>query len=178
MRALASFIFRRLMGWTLVGRFPDLDRCVIAVAPHTSWVDFPLGLLVRSLIGVQINYVGKKSLFRPPFGWFFRWMGGAPVDRGKSSDTVQAVAGIFKERPVFRLALAPEGTRKKVERWRSGFYYIALEVGVPIILVAFDFGKKQVRISEPQTPTGNFESDYQEYRKFYQGVTGYIREFS
>ena len=178
MRYLASLIFHRLMGWSLVGRFPDLDRCVIAVAPHTSWVDFPLGVLVRSLIGVKMNYVGKKSLFRPPFGWFFRWMGGAPVDRGKSSDTVHAVAALFRSREVFRLALAPEGTRKKVAQWRSGFYYIALEAGVPIILVAFDFGNKQVRISEPQIPTGNFESDYKDYRRFFEGVTGYKPEFS
>ncbi len=178
MRALASLIFHRLMGWSLVGRFPDLNHCVFAVAPHTSWVDFPLGLLVRSLLGIEINYVGKHSLFKPPFGWFFRWTGGAPVDRGKSSDTVHAVAAIFKERPVFRLALAPEGTRKKVERWRSGFYYIALEAGVPIILVAFDFGHKQVRISEPRIPTGNFEVDYKEYRQFYEGVTGYKPEYS
>lgn len=178
MRPLASLIFHRLMGWSLVGRFPDLEKCVIAVAPHTSWVDFPLGLLVRSLIGVQINYVGKKSLFKPPFGWFFRWMGGAPVDPGQRSDTVHAVAALFRERPVFRLALAPEGTRKKVERWRSGFYYIALEAKVPILLVAFDFGKKQVRISEPYMPTGKYEDDYREYQTFFEGVTGYKPEYS
>lgn len=178
MRALASLIFHRLLGWSLVGSFPNLDRCVIAVAPHTSWVDFPLGLLVRSVMGIKINYVGKDSLFRPPFGWFFRWTGGAPVNRSASSDTVHAVADIFRQRKVFRLALAPEGTRKKVERWRTGFYYIALAAGVPIILVAFDFGTKQVRISEPRIPTGNFEADYREYRQFYEGVTGYIPEYS
>ena len=166
------------MGWKLLGRFPDLDQCVVAVAPHTSWIDFPLGLIVRSCLGEQINYVGKKSLFRPPFGWFFRWTGGAPVDRGKNSDTVKAVADIFKQRKVFRLALAPEGTRKKVDHWRTGFYYIALEAGVPIVLVAFDFGKKQVKISEPLMPTGDFEADYEGYRQFFEGVTGYIPAYS
>lgn len=178
MRAVSKFILCRLLGWHFRGRFPDLDRCVVAVAPHTSWVDFPLGLLVRSTIGIRINYVGKKSLFRPPFGWLFRWTGGAPVDRSKKSDTVQAVADIFRQRKVFRLALAPEGTRKKVDRWRSGFYYIAVAAGVPIVLVAFDYGKKEIAISEPYWPSGDFERDYPEYRKFFVGVKGYIPEYS
>ena len=178
MQRIATFIFRRLMGWTLIGTFPELDHCVVAVAPHTSWMDFPLGLVVRSMIGVPIHYVGKKSLFRPPFGWFFRWTGGAPVDREKNSDTVKAVAELFREREVFRLALAPEGTRKKVLRWRSGFYYIAMEAGVPIVLVAFDFGKKQVKISDPRLPTGDFQADYAEYQQFYEGVKGYRAEYS
>ncbi len=177
-KAFASFIFRRLLGWELKGGFPDLPQCVVAVAPHTSWVDFPLGLVVRSMLGIEINYVGKQSLFRPPFGWFFRWTGGAPVDRGKSRDTVKAVADIFRQRKVFRLALAPEGTRKKVDRWRTGFYYIALEAGVPIVLVAFDFGKKQVKISDPLMPTGDFEADYEVYSRFFEGVKGYIPEYS
>ena len=178
MQRIATFIFRRLLGWKLIGTFPDLDHCVLAVAPHTSWMDFPLGLVVRSMLGVPIHYVGKKSLFRPPFGWFFRWTGGAPVDREKNSDTVKAVADLFRERKVFRLALAPEGTRKKVLRWRSGFYFIALEAGVPIVLVAFDFGKKQVKISDPRLPTGDFQADYAEYQRFYQGVKGYKAEYS
>lgn len=178
MRRFSSFLFHKVLGWQMVGQFPDLDHCVFAVAPHTSWVDFPFGLIVRSMMGIEINYVGKKSLFKPPFGWFFRWTGGAPVDRGKNSDTVRAVAELFREREVFRLALAPEGTRKKVDRWRSGFYYIALEAGVPIILVAFDFGKKQLKISKPHMPTGDFEADYATYQKFFEGVKGYKPEYS
>lgn len=178
MRSLASFIFHRLMGWKLIGHFPGLDKCVVAVVPHTHWVDFLLGLLVRELIGVQVNYIGKAPLFRWPYGWFFRWMGGAPVDRSGGKDNVKAAAALFKERKVFRLALAPEGTRKKVDRWRTGFYYIALEAGVPIIFVAFDFGNKQVKISEPMMPTGNFEADYPEYKAFFQGVVGYVPELT
>ena len=174
MKAISSFVFHRLMGWKMDGAFPDVDKCVVAVVPHTSWVDFPLGVLVRSVLGIQINYVGKKSLFRPPFGWFFRWMGGAPVDRGKRKDTVKAVAEIFHEREVFRLALAPEGTRKKVEQWKTGYYYIALEAGVPIVLVAFDYGTKTVRFSEPRMPTGDYASDYASYRSFFKGVVGKV----
>ena len=91
MHRLAKFIYFRLLGWKLVGRFPDLDQCVVIVVPHTHWLDFFLGLLVRRVVGQKINYIGKKSLFRPPFGWFRRWTGGAPVDRSKSSNTVDGV---------------------------------------------------------------------------------------
>ena len=88
MKTLSSFLFHRLLGWKFQGRFPDLKKCVVIVVPHTHWMDFFIGLMVRELIGVQINYIGKKSLFEGPFGWFFRWAGGAPVDRSKRSDTV------------------------------------------------------------------------------------------
>ena len=81
LHALAKFIYYRLMGWRLKGSFPDLDKCVVIVVPHTHWLDFPLGVLVRKVVNKEINYIGKKGLFRPPYGWFFRWLGGAPVDR-------------------------------------------------------------------------------------------------
>ncbi len=144
MHTLAKFIFYKLLGWHIVGKFPKLDKCIVAVVPHTSWLDFFLGLLVRRVINQEINFIGKKSLFNPPFGWYFRWMGGAPIDRSKSSDTVTAIANIFNEKEVFRLALSPEGTRKKVEKWKTGFYYIAKAAKVPIVLVAFDYGKSKL----------------------------------
>jgi 1-acyl-sn-glycerol-3-phosphate acyltransferase len=178
MKALTSFLFHRLLGWKFEGQFPDLKKCVVIVVPHTHWMDFLIGLMVRKLIGVQINYVGKKSLFEGPFGWFFRWTGGAPVDRSRRSDTVEAVASLFEDREEFRLALAPEGTRKKVAQWKTGYYFIALKAGVPIILVAFDYGKKTVRISEPRFPSGDYESDYKGYREFYQGVVGKIPSYT
>lgn len=176
MGKLARFLFHKIMGWSISGPFPDIPKCVIAVVPHTHWVDFLLGLVVREVIGIQINYIGKKTLFKPPFGWFFRYTGGAPVDRSGGLNNVQAIAEIFKHREVFRLALSPEGTRKKVDRWRTGFYHIALEAKVPIVFVAFDFGNKNIRISEPRFPTGNVESDLEEYKKFFEGVIGYIPE--
>ena len=170
--AIAKFIYFKILGWKLSGQMPGLKKYVVAVAPHTSWVDFFLGLLVRKVIGVKINYIGKKSLFKPPFGWFFRWTGGAPVDRVKKEDTVSQVVRYFKEREEFRFALAPEGTREKVTAWRTGFYHIAVAAEVPIVLVAFDFGKKEVKISEPRYPMGNVEGDIREYWEFYRGVQG------
>lgn len=176
MRALAKLLYYRILGWKLNGTMPELKKHVIAVAPHTSWVDFFLGLLVRKVIGKPMNYIGKKSLFKPPFGWFFRWTGGAPVDRVKKEDTVTQVVRYFRDREEFRFALAPEGTRNKVDAWRTGFYHIAVAANVPIVLVAFDFGKKEVKISEPRYPTGNIEEDFRLYYQFYDGVKGYHPE--
>ena len=178
MQALAKFIYYKLLGWKTVGTFPDVDKCVIIVVPHTSWVDFFLGLLIRKVWNQEINYIGKKSLFDSPFGWFFKWTGGAPIDRSKSNDTVKATAKVFESREVFRLTLAPEGTRKKVTEWKTGFYYIAKEAKVPIVMVAFDFGKREIKVSQPHFPSGDLEKDLKVYKDFYKGVIGKVPEYS
>ncbi len=178
MRRLSKFIYYKLMGWKLTGQFPDIPKCVVIVIPHTHWHDFFLGLIVRKIINKEINYIGKKSLFKPPFGWFFRWTGGAPIDRSKSSNTVDSVAKIFEERKVFRFALAPEGTRKKVTALKTGFYHIAKKAKVPVVMVAFDFGKKQVKIAEPLYPTDDIQKDFKKIRSFFKGVKGKVPEYS
>lgn len=179
MKKLASFIYFKLLGWKLVGKFPSqLDKFVIAVVPHTSWVDFFLGLLIREVWNEQIHWIGKKSLFASPFGWFFRCMGGAPVDRSSHNDMVSATAAIFKKRKKFRLTLAPEGTRKKVAFLKTGFYYIAKAAEVPIVLIAFDFGRHQIKVSEPFYPTENKEADFQVYETFFKGVLGKVPKYS
>ncbi len=178
LHALAKFIFFKILGWQLLGEFPDIKKCVVIVVPHTHWLDFPLGLIVRKVVNKEIHYIGKKSLFRSPFGWFFRWTGGTPVDRSKNQNTVDAVVDIFEKKEVFRFALAPEGTRKKVKALRTGFYYIAKRANVPVIMVAFDFGKKQVKLSEPLWATDNTNLDFRKIRQFFKGVKGRIPEFS
>ncbi len=178
MHSIAKFIYFKLLGWQMSGDFPELDKCVVIVVPHTHWHDFFLGVLVRRIINKNINFIAKKSLFNPPFGWYFKWMGGAPIDRSKSSDKVAAIAEIFKERKQFRLALAPEGTRKKVDQWKTGFYYIAKAANVPIVMVAFDFGKKLVKISGVHWTTEDKETDFKVYHKFYEGVIGRVPEYS
>jgi len=160
------------------GEFPDVDKCVVIVVPHTHWLDFPLGVIVRKIINKEIHYIGKKSLFNPPFGWFFRWMGGTPVDRSKNTNVVEAVANVFKERSVFRFCLAPEGTRKKVKELKTGFYYIAKKAQVPIVMVAFDFGRKQVKISEALWTSADLNRDLRKVHQFYQGIKGRIPEYS
>jgi len=178
MKQIATFILKRLMGWKISGNVPELKKYILIVVPHTSWHDFYLGVLVRRALGLQINYVGKKELFRPTFGWFFKWTGGAPLDRTSGQHKVSAIAGLFHENEEFRLALAPEGTRKKVTEWKTGFYYIAKEAGVPIVMVAFDFGKKEVKIAVPFYPTEDKDADFKFMYAFYKGVVGKVPEFS
>ncbi len=173
MRWLYKIIFFKILGWKLSGTIdPQVKKCVIIVAPHTSWYDFSLGLLVRKILDIEINFVGKKELFKPPFGWYFRWVGGAALDRTSGQNKVEAIAEIFKTKEIFRLSLSPEGTRKKVEKWRTGFYYIAQKANVPIIKVAFDYAKKEVKIAPPVYYTNTFEEDILEIEKFYEGVEG------
>lgn len=174
---LARFTFTKIMGWKMEGAFdPDLKKSVIIVVPHTSWFDFIIGLFARRLSGIRINYLGKKELFTWPFSYYFKWTGGTPLDRTPGQNKVEAIAQLFNDRKEFRLALAPEGTRKKVEKWRSGFYYIALEAKVPIITVAFDYGTKTVKIGAPMYPTGDIETDLKKLRTFFDGVVGKIPE--
>ena len=161
------------MGWKVSGiPDPGIKKCIFIVAPHTSWWDFLLGLLIRRIIDMEAHFVGKKELFKPPFGWFFKWMGGAPVDRGSKENKVETIAALFQKNEIFRLGLSPEGTRKKTDRWRTGFYYIAEKAKVPIILVAFDYGKKIIKFSKPFITTGNLDSDLVEIQSFYKGVVG------
>lgn len=166
------------MGWQLVGTFPKIGKCVVIVVPHTSNLDFFLGLLIKRVLNEEFNFVAKKSLFQWPWGWYFRWVGGMPIDRSKSTNFVEACAQLIKQSPKIHLTLAPEGTRKKVEEWKTGFYYIAKRAQVPIVMVAFDYGKKQIKISDARYTTDDKESDFTAYKLFYKGVKGKVPENS
>ncbi len=167
-----------LWGFKIVGDAGNkIPKKVFAVAPHTSAWDFPLGLLVRSAAGMKVSFVGKDSLFKPPFGFIFRWLGGYPVDRSKSTNFVQAAVRIFREKDRFALVLAPEGTRKKVTRLKTGFYYIAQQAEVPIILIQFDFARRQVVFSDPLYPT-DMDMDMAKINRFFAGVRGFKPELS
>tara|TARA_R100000935_G_C2835401_1_gene167798 strand:- start:132 stop:671 length:540 start_codon:yes stop_codon:yes gene_type:complete len=173
MGLVSKFIYFKVFKWGIKGTFDsNIKKCVFVVAPHTSWWDFFLGVLTRNILDIEINFVGKKELFKPPFGWYFKWMGGAPVDRVSKEKKVEAIAAIFESKDIFRLALSPEGTRQKTERWRTGFYYIAEAAKVPIIMVAFDYGEKLTKFSEPFYTTGNIETDLLKIQHFYKGVQG------
>ena len=167
------------MGWKFYGFWPaSVKKAVVIVVPHTSWHDFYIGLLVRRILGVEMKFLAKKELFKPPFGWYFRWMGGTPLDRTAGQNKVEAIAALFSEKKELRLTIAPEGTRKKVKDWKTGFYYIAKKAEVPIVMVAFDFGKKLVRISQPMTPSNNKEADFDKIREFYKEVTGKVARYT
>lgn len=172
---LYKLVFFKFMGWKISGMIdPSIKKCVMIVVPHTSWHDFYLGLFTRGIVGLEMNFVGKKELFRFPFGYYFKWMGGEPLDRSGGLNKVEAIAQVFQKREIFRLAIAPEGTRKKVTEWKTGFYYIALQAKVPIIPVAFDYAKKEVKLGNPFYPTGNSEEDILFLQKLYVGVIGKI----
>ena len=172
-----KWIFFRLMGWKIVGGIDaNIKKCVIMVMPHTSAQDFYLGIFIRGITELEMNWVGKKELFRFPFGFYFRYLGGEPLDRSGGLNKVDSIAAIFQKKEIFRLAVAPEGTRKKVTKLKTGFYYIALKANVPIIPITFDFGRKEVNLGNPVLPSGDYESDMVILKKHYKGVKGKIRE--
>ena len=176
-KQIYKLIFFKLMGWKIVGNIDEsVKKCVMMVMPHTSAHDFYLGIFTRGITGLEMNFVGKKELFRFPFGPYFRYMGGEPLDRSGGLNKVDSIAAIFKRREVFRLAVAPEGTRNKVTELKTGFYFIAMKANVPIIPVAFDFGKKEVSLGKPLFPSGNIDADMQILKQHYIGVKGKIPE--
>lgn len=169
----------KLWGWRIEMETPDLpDKYVVIVVPHTSSWDFPVGLLARSAMGEDIKYVGKKSLFRPPLGAIFRWLGGYPVDRSQRTHFVDAVVDVFNEKEEFAICIAPEGTRKRVDELKSGFYYIAKGAGIPIILCKFDWKDKVISFRKPFFPTDDKEADFALIYEYFEGVVGKKPEFS
>lgn len=165
--------FFKLLGWKINGDLPrDTRKYVIAIAPHTSNWDFLVGLAARSILGItNAKFLGKSQLFQPPFGWLFRWLGGYPVERSTSHDMVSQVVDIIGRHDDFILAIAPEGTRKKVDRLKTGFYYIALNAGIPIVPLGFDFKRKEVVIGKALQPK-NVEEDMKALRGFYASIKG------
>ena len=173
-RALAKLILIKWMGWRIQGAFPAaIPKYIVIVAPHTSNWDFFIGVLGRSITRMGFaRYLGKKELFRAPFGWFFRALGGYPVDRSRHTNLVDAIVEIFDQHDDFVIALAPEGTRKKVDKFKTGFYFIAKKAEIPIVKVAFDYKKKLILIEPPFYPTENFETDMDNIMSSYRSITG------
>ena len=163
----------RLFGWKTTGQLPSFKKCIIAVAPHTSNWDFLVGVGARSVLKItNAQFLGKSQLFKRPFGWFFRALGGHPVDRSSKQDMVEQVVNIFNRHEEFILAMAPEGTRKKVEKMRTGFYYIAKGAHVPIVPVGFDFLTKEVVIGPTVYPSADFDGDMERILAFYRTIHG------
>jgi len=182
MGGIGQFVYSKILGWKLEGNTnfskDKYKKAIIIAAPHTSWHDFYIGLLLRSMTRLKANFVGKKELFKWPFGILFRALGGRPVDRGSKANTVDQTAELFEAEEEFRLLLAPEGTRKKVTEWKTGFYYIALKAKVPIIMFTLDFENKRNIVSEPFFPSGDKDKDFKQLQAFFKGVKGKIPEYS
>ncbi len=171
---LCKIVFK-LLGWKVIGTLPKtLNKAIFIVAPHYTWFDFFIGLGSRATLGIAIGYLGKKELFdNKLFGWFFYGTGGHPVDRFSKNGVVGSVTELFESKKELFIAMAPEGTRKNVEKLRTGFYYIALEAKVPLIFVGFEFPTKTVIFNEiPFYVTGNWEMDLKEIKAYFKTIKG------
>ncbi|MCG8438856.1 MAG: 1-acyl-sn-glycerol-3-phosphate acyltransferase [Pseudomonadales bacterium] len=155
--ALGKLILR-LMGWRIVGKLPNVDRAVLAVAPHTSNIDGLIGLSAIQSLRVYVRFMGKHTLFEGRFGKLMYWLGGIPVNRDSAKDLVEQTAAAMRQAPCW-LGIAPEGTRKGAERWKTGFYRIAEALDVPIVVLGFCYRRKQVRIVGMVHPSGDVEKD-------------------
>ena len=167
-------IWFKLTGWKINGSFPlEIKKMILLVAPHTSWKDILVGLATRSRLKIyKAKFLGKKELFDGPFGWYFRWLGGVPVDRHSKHGMVEQVVEMYNNNEEFIIALSPEGTRKKVDKLRTGFYHIAVGAGVPILPIAMDYKTKQIRFMPLFYPTGDYDADLPKILENYRGVLG------
>lgn len=168
---LSQFVLK-LMGWKVTNIIPEIPKCVIAVAPHTSNYDFIMGKLGYTSIGRTANFLIKKSWFVFPFNIFFNSIGGIPVNRDRNTSITDKLAKEFRERDKFQLAITPEGTRKQVKEWKKGFYFIAMKAKVPIVLVALDYSKKTISFLDVFHPTGDVEKDLAIIKSKYAGIQG------
>ncbi len=170
-RAISSFLLR-LFGWRVVVTTPDLPKCVICVAPHTSNWDFILGKLAYLSVGRFAGFMMKKDWFFFPLGAIFRAMGGVPVSRDRRTDLVTQMVDEFNRRERFAIAITPEGTRKPNPDWKTGFYRIALRAEVPLMLAYIDYRDKEIGLKKIFTPTGDIERDMQEIKSYYRDFHG------
>jgi 1-acyl-sn-glycerol-3-phosphate acyltransferase len=167
---LGTILFHRAIGWRIEGNFPDLPRMVVIVAPHTSNWDFVVGILAYLALDLDATWFGKHTIFVWPFGLLLRHFGGIPIQRARAGSVVDLYIEEVERRERMVLAIAPEGTRKKVSSWKSGFYRIAVGARVPIVPVAFDYGRKAVTIQAPFFPTGSFDDDLPLLKARFNGV--------
>ena len=171
LRFLSNSIMR-LAGWRVEGNLPDLPKYIIIGAPHTSNWDFLLFLATIFHLKVDARYMGKAELFRGPFGWFFYWCGGIPVDRKKSQGLVEQMVEACNNSDKFILTIAPEGTRHKVKEWKRGFYHIAKGAGIPIIMAKVDGKKKAMCVGEVFHLTEDMEADMLAIQDAFKGMVG------
>jgi len=168
---LTRFIMR-LIGWRVDGKLPDLPKFVLIGAPHTSNWDFVLFLGVIFTLRANVRFMGKAEVFRFPIGWFFRYCGGVPVDRSKSTGLVEQMVDACNKSDKFILTIAPEGTRHHVSEWKRGFYHIARNAGIPIVIAVVDGKHKEVRVGQVFHPTENMEADMKTIKGIFEGVVG------
>jgi 1-acyl-sn-glycerol-3-phosphate acyltransferase len=171
-KARFSRLILRALGWRVEGEKPPHTRYVLIAAPHTSNWDFPMMILFAWAFGIKISWMGKASLFAPPFGWIMRMLGGIPVSRDGTTRLVDEMVSAFSRRENLVLVVPTEGTRARTEYWKSGFYHIARGAGVPIVPSYLDFGEKRGGFGPPLEVSGDVCKDMQHLRTFYLPMRG------
>lgn len=168
---LASFcsMILKTLGWKIIIDDPGVEKYVLIVAPHTSNWDFLLGIATAKAIKLDAHFIAKHTVFRKPFGWIFRNLGGIPVHRGQGRKLSEQLAEHFRSRDRFILGIAPEGTRSKLDHWKTGFYHIARAAEVPIVMAYLDYGCKEVGMGGAFMPSADMEECFGKIRAFYQG---------
>jgi 1-acyl-sn-glycerol-3-phosphate acyltransferase len=172
MKTLIARLFLRLLGWEIEGVRPSSPRVVLIAAPHTTNWDFPITLAVAKVFGVKIRWMGKDSLFRFPFGGIMRSLGGIPVRRSQRNNIVQQMAEDLMKYDELALTVPAEGTRGRVEYWKSGFYHIAKTANVPIVLAYLDYTRKRGGFGPEILPTSDIRADMDRIRAFYADKQG------
>jgi 1-acyl-sn-glycerol-3-phosphate acyltransferase len=165
-----------LLRFRFEGSIPDQPRCVMIVAPHTSNWDFVVGIFAKLALGLRARFIAKHTLFRGPFGWALRWLGGIPVDRRAPRGLLEKVVEAMRAAGQMYLVVTPEGTRKKVPAWKGGFYRIAQGAGVPILPVAFDYRKRAIAFGPLFHPSGDYEADLPALRAAFDAGMAYRPE--
>ena len=175
MRLLAAIILR-LIGWRTVYTLPPGPKSVVIVYPHTSNLDFPIGMLFKMYHGVDLHWAGKDTLFRGPMNCFFRKLGGVPVNRREATGMIRQLAETYAQRERFCICIAPEGTRSKSDHWKTGFYRLALETRLPLGLGFIDYSTKRAGIEHWVTLSGDEAADMAMLRAYYADKTGLYPE--
>jgi 1-acyl-sn-glycerol-3-phosphate acyltransferase len=171
LRGLFRFSLR-VLGWRVVGQLPDIPKFVIIGAPHTSNWDLIMFLALVFILKAKVRYMGKKELFYWPYGWFFRWCGGVPVDRSKPHGLVEQTVHAIQEADHFQLVITPEGTRSKVGKWKMGFYHIAKNANIPVSTGFVDSVTKTTGIGPTFTLSDDMEADVEAIKAFFKDKVG------
>jgi len=176
---LCKLFYKYVIGWKTIGPHPnEVKRKILIVVPHTSGWDLPLGLLVKYQMKLDVQFVGKKSLFNWPFKRFFKMWGLVPIDRSKGQSVVDEIIDLYQNGIVNTIGMAPEGTRKKVDKLKTGFYRIATSLDIPIIMIKFNYPDKTVSFSEPFHLKKSKEEDMITIEDYFRGTIGKIPEYS
>lgn len=168
---ISRFIFKQI-GWKMEGKIPNVAKAVIIAAPHTSNWDFVIGMIAIFALGLRLYWLGKHTLFKGPLAPLMRWFGGVPVNRTVSHGAVKQAAAEFERRQQFLLAVAPEGTRKKVKQWKTGFYYIATQAQVPILPVTINYQRRAIQICPVLIPSGDIDNDLPLLQSYFSSDMG------